>query len=74
MSIAESPADAAPHLPALVVANLTEAQAYALAELCKRIGFSDCRAMAVTDNEAREMIQATDRVRGALALVGVCVR
>jgi hypothetical protein len=55
-------------------ASLTEAQAYALAELCKRIGWSDVRSMAVDDDEARLMIQATDMVRSALDLVGVRVR
>ena len=58
----------------LVVEGLTKTQAYALAELCKRIGFSDCRANAVDDAEARAMILAMDRVRGGLEQVGVHVR
>lgn len=69
MSIVDSP-----DFLDLVVSDLTETQAYALAELCKRIGFSDCRAMAVNDAEAYDMIRATNRVRGALARAGVCVR
>jgi hypothetical protein len=55
-------------------ASLTEPQAYALAELCKRIGWSDVRTLAVDDDEATLMIQVTDRVRAALEQVGVRVR
>lgn len=54
--------------------QLPECQAYALAELCKRIGWSDCRGLSVSDNEAADMIGATDRVRIALEQVGVVVR
>lgn len=54
--------------------SLTEPQAYALAELCKRIGWSDVRTLSVDEDEARLMIQVTDRVRGALKQVGVRVR
>lgn len=57
----------------LVVEGLTEAQAYALAELCKRIGFSDCRAKATDDDQARDMVLAMERVRGGLEVVGVHV-
>lgn len=53
---------------------LTEPQAYALAELCKRITWSDVRSCAVDDDEARLMIQATDRIRGALEQAGIYVR
>ena len=58
----------------LVVEGLTEAQAYALAQLCKGIGFSGCRAHAVDDAQARAMVLAMDRVRGGLEQVGVHVR
>lgn len=58
----------------LEVPMLTEAQAYALAELCKRIGWSHVRSLAVSDEEARLMIQATERVRGGLEQAGVHVR
>ena len=57
-----------------LVVGLTEAQARALAELCKRIGFADCRALAVDEAEAYQMIGATDRVRRGLEAVGVRVR
>ena len=54
--------------------GLTTAQAYALAELCKRIGWSDVRALAIDDDQARLMIVATDGVRDALEQAGVYVR
>lgn len=54
--------------------ELTEFQAFAMAELCKRIGWQDVRQLSVADAEARNMIQATDRIRSALELAGVCVR
>lgn len=54
--------------------DLTDAQAFALAELCKRIGFADCRSLAVDDAEAHRMIDATSRLLGALARAGYQVR
>lgn len=56
------------------VPMLTSRQAYALAELCKRISWTTCREMAVSDAEAEAMIAATDRVRSALEQAGVYVR
>lgn len=56
------------------VYGLTEAQAFALAELCKRIGFSDARGLAVDEAEAYAMLYAVSRVRVALEAVGVTVR
>ncbi len=53
---------------------LTVDEAYALAELCKRIGFRDCRENAVSDDEAYLMLRATDKVRHALQQKGVVVR
>lgn len=50
------------------------AQAYALAELCKRLTYSDARGCAVDADEARCMICAADAVREALARAGVTVR
>lgn len=58
----------------LVVDGLTRQQAYALAELCKRIGYSDCLTLAVSGDEARAMILAMERVRGGLEMVGAHVR
>ena len=48
--------------------------AYALAQLCKRIGFNDCLAISVDEDEAYSMINATDIVRAALEEVGISVR
>lgn len=48
--------------------------AYALAELCKRIGFQDCRENAVNQDEAYHMLHAMDQVRIALERAGVAVR
>jgi hypothetical protein len=58
----------------LVVPMLTSRQAYALAELCKRITWSDVRSCAVSDDECHAMIEAVDRVRGGLERTGVSVR
>jgi hypothetical protein len=60
--------------PLAFVVELTEGQAYALAELCKRAGWSDCRTLAIGEHETRSMLFALDRVRQALAARGVVVR
>lgn len=57
-----------------VTVVIREDGAYALAELCKRIGWSDCRKLAVDDTEAGRQIYATDRVRAALLEAGIEVR
>lgn len=49
-------------------------EAYALAELCKRITFSDARGCAVDEEEAYRIINATNKLRDALAENGVRVR
>lgn len=58
----------------LVHLSIGRQNAYALAELCKRIGYRDCRANAVSDDEAHRMIHAMDLLRSALAEIGVVVR
>ena len=58
----------------LDLTELTREQAYALAQLCKRIGYSDARSMSVDDAEARAMLVATDVLRAALADAGYAVR
>ncbi len=58
----------------LDLSELTREQAYALAQLCKRIGYSDARSMSVDDAEARAMLVATDVLRAALADAGYAVR
>lgn len=51
-------------------AELSHETAWALAELCKRITFSDCRSNAVDDDEAYRMIDATNKLGTALAGIG----
>lgn len=66
--------DALPTSPITAQLELSDAEAWALAQLVKRIGWSDCRALAADEAEARLMIQATDRVRAALATAGYAPR
>ncbi len=52
------------------VAELPDDVAWALAELCKRITFSDCRSNAVDDDEAYKMIDGTNTLGDVLARAG----
>ncbi|WP_431273642.1 DUF7706 family protein [Variovorax ureilyticus] len=54
--------------------NLPEDEAYAMAELCKRLSWRDARDLSVDDREARTMLRACDHVRIALAKAGFSVR
>jgi len=54
--------------------QLPRDQAYALAQLCKRIGWQDAMTLSVDERECRLMIAVTDRVRDALEQAGVYVR
>lgn len=54
--------------------DLPQDLAWALAQLLKRIGYSDCRALAEDDEQAYQMIQATEQVRRALAEAGIAPR
>lgn len=54
--------------------DMPQDQAWALAQLLKRIGYSDCRALAEDDQQAYQMIQATEHVRRALADAGMAPR
>ena len=54
--------------------ELNVAQAWALAQLVKRIGWADCRSLAEDETQTRLMIQATERVRQALAEAGYAPR
>jgi hypothetical protein len=54
--------------------ELPDEHALALAQFLNRLGFSDCRQLAVSDEEARQMIQATEAVRAALAEQGYAPR
>ena len=54
--------------------ELDAAQAWALAQLLKRIGWSDCRSLAEDEEQTRLMIAAAERVRAALAEAGYAPR
>jgi hypothetical protein len=61
------------HQSELLVELQTE-EAWALAELLKRISYSDYRALAVDDDEAETMRDAGERIRAALARQGYAPR
>jgi hypothetical protein len=54
--------------------DVTSKQAYALAQLCKRIGYSEVRALAVDQNEAQAMLEALDCIRHGLREANITVR
>ena len=57
-----------------LVVELTDAQAWHLAQFLKRVGFSDFRSNAQDNDEAYAMRDAADRVRVALADAGYAPR
>lgn len=57
-----------------ITVTLPAHEAWALTELCKRIGFGDCRSNAIDDSEAYNMLYAMEHVRQALAQQGVVTR
>jgi hypothetical protein len=65
--------DEAPKTVTLTV-DLTDAQAWNLAQFLKRAGFSDFRSNAQDDEEAYAMLYAAERVRAALADIGYAPR
>ncbi len=54
--------------------RLAEGQAEALAQFVKRVGWSEFRANAVDDDEAREIRAAVDALQRALAEAGFAPR
>lgn len=54
--------------------DLDEAEAWALAQLVKRLGYSDCRSNAVDDAEAHLMMEALAKLQRALDEAGVSPR
>jgi hypothetical protein len=54
--------------------ELPDELAWALAQFVKRLTFSDCRELAVSEEEAWQMIHATEMVRAALARQGYAPR
>lgn len=65
-----------PDDPCAVVATVmfSERQAYALAQLCKRLSWADATSLSADATEARMQINATDRLRAALEESGIHVR
>ena len=57
-----------------VFAQLPEAEAWAVAQFLKRSGFTDYRRFAQTDAEAYAMRDGAERIRDALAEVGIAPR
>jgi len=53
-----------------ITCDLMDEQAWQLAQLCKRIGFSDVRAQTSTNAEAYVMLGAIARLQYALAQAG----
>lgn len=53
---------------------LTDEQAEAVAQLCKRIGFSDCRQLSASDDEAYQMQAGLNELQKALAKAGYSPR
>ena len=60
--------------PVRLAVELTDAEAWNLAQFFKRAGFSDFRAHAWDDDEAYAMRDAADRVRVALTEAGYAPR
>jgi hypothetical protein len=58
----------------IVHVELNAAQAWALAQLLKRIGWGECRALAEDEEQTRLMIAAIERVRAGLAEAGYAPR
>ncbi len=54
--------------------SIQRADAYALAELCKRIGWTDAERLSASEVEGTRMLIACDAVRAALSEAGVSVR
>lgn len=54
--------------------ELDAQHAWALAQLVKRIGWADCRSLAEDQAQTQLMIEATERLRHALAAAGYAPR
>lgn len=58
----------------LELENLSEAQAMALAQFVKRVGWNEIRVNAVNDDEAHLMRDAISKLQDALARQGYAPR
>ena len=54
----------------IITIELPSDEALALAQLCKRIGFSDVRGNAIDTNEAYTMLDAVAKLQKSLARQG----
>jgi hypothetical protein len=54
----------------LIDVDLTDEQAWALAQFLKRAGFSDYLRLAIDKDEAYVMLDAGEKLRAALAELG----
>jgi ABC-type transport system involved in cytochrome bd biosynthesis fused ATPase/permease subunit len=54
--------------------SLSEHQAEAFAQFLKRVGLSDYRALAASEDEAYEMLHGGEQIRKALAEAGYAPR
>ena len=57
-----------------VHARLSPAQAWALAQLVKRLGYRECRGLAEDEDQAWLMLIGAERLRQALAEAGYAPR
>jgi mono/diheme cytochrome c family protein len=55
-------------------AELSHAEAWALAQFVKRVGWSEMRGNAVDDSEAEQIRSAIDKLQQALAGAGLAPR
>lgn len=60
--------------PLHIALSLPPDEAWALAQFLKRVGYSDYRALAASDDEAAAMRDAGERLRQALAEQGYAPR
>jgi hypothetical protein len=60
--------------PVSFILTLPADEAWALAQFLKRAGYSDYRALAVSDDEAHAMHEAGETLRRALAEQGYAPR
>lgn len=58
----------------LIEVDLTDDEAWALAQFLKRAGFSDYLRLAIDKDEAYVMLDAGEKLRAALAALGIAPR
>jgi thiazole synthase ThiGH ThiG subunit len=66
--------DAEASEPSGYFAEMSEAEAVALAQLCKRITFTDLRSCSVDNDEAYVMRDAVEKLQAALRSAGYAPR